>query len=73
MMNEKGVNRPIREGLDMDVRAHLSDDELDEGPSASGSKLRDDEATSEEEPELPGVTRPKKGAGWWGRGQPIQG
>ena len=31
-----------------------------------------EEETSDEEPELQNVRRPKKGAGWWGHGSPVR-
>ena len=34
--------------------------------------LEGDEETSEEERELPGRRRPRRGEGWWGIGRPLQ-
>ena len=36
-----------------------------------GAGTQNDE-TSDEEAELPGTTRPKRGAGWWGRGPTLR-
>ena len=70
LMDSKGVDRPIREGLDKTVVPDLSEDEHAQGPSATSANTGD--STSEEERELPGTVRPKKGAGWWGRGPPLR-
>ena len=58
-MNAKGVDLPIKDGLDL--------------PEADRGEMDlPDEPTSEEESEMPGVTRPRKGAGWWGRGSSMK-
>ena len=55
----------------------LEDDgggDLTEVEDAEAEKPRNTEEddTSEEERELPGQRRPKRGEGWWGIGRPIQ-
>ena len=66
--NEKGVGRPIKDGLEDDKG--LSDSEVDEPMDPSTKEDRHDggDVTTDEEPELPGTRRPKYGEGWWGRG-----
>ena len=58
--DEKGIGRPLREGPDLDFEPHLSADEVEESATGAGS-LGD--ATTDEEPEIPGLQRPKLGAG----------
>ena len=67
--NEMGVHRPIKDGLENDGSVTLSDDE-DSGPPNLVGDSEDD--TSEEERELPGTRRPRRGEGWWGIGKPLQ-
>ena len=74
LMDSKGIDLPIMEGIDMGSDTPKlvgdSDSEEDEpGARARGSK---DDETSDEESELPGTTRPKRGAGWWGRGPTLR-
>ena len=69
-LDEKGVHRPIKDGLEQDGLEHLSEDEKDEAKTIENG-IQDDD-TSEEERELPGVRRSKRGAGWWGQGRPLQ-
>ena len=64
-MDKKGVDRPIREEIDVDFKKHLSDEE-------EAGDVTEADATTDEEPEMPGMVRPKKGAGWWGRGAPLK-
>ena len=47
-------------------------DELELGPLRPESFDVKSELTSDEESELPGTKRPRKGAGWWGQGHPIR-
>ena len=68
-VDEKGADLPIREGPDLDLRPHVSDDEVEVSAAGVGDM---EEVTTDEEPELPGLKRPKKGSGWWGRGPPIR-
>ena len=68
-MDEKGVDLPIREGLDLDMLPHLSEDEVEHSAAGVGDKA---DGTTDEEPEIPGLRRPKTGAGWWGRWLPIR-
>ena len=68
MLNEKGVNRAIKDGLEDDGKETLVEDEEIE-------KLEEDDlddVTSDEERELPGQKRPPRGSGWWGIGRPLQ-
>ena len=69
-LDEKGVHLPIKDGLEYDGEDNLSDD----GDIANGPlKTIDENAeTTDEERELPGVKRPKRGEGWWGIGKPLQ-
>ena len=60
-LDEKGVHRPIKDGLEQNGLEHLSEDEKDEEKLIETGILDDD--TSEEERESPGVRRPKRGAG----------
>ena len=67
--NKKGIDRPIREGIDDEmpslVEEDSNDDEVERASAADG-------VTSDEEKELEGRRRPKKGEGWWGRGKPLR-
>ena len=54
-VDEIGIGRPIQDELEM----------LDFAPKEIAIP---EEANSEEERELKGVKRPRKGAGWWGHG-----
>ena len=79
-LNAKGVDRPIKDGLeDNGLDAILAEDELAHGSTRTKKErernmnsLNDEEVTSNDEKELPGTLRPKRGAGWWGRGRPMQ-
>ena len=66
-IDDIGVNLPIKDGLKHDGKDTLSDDEPDQVPRAD-----DNDNTSEEERELPGQRRPKRGEGWWGYGRPLR-
>ena len=68
--DERGVHRPIKDGLVQDGREHLSEDE--NGEAKTDGNGEQDIDTSEEEREMPGVRRPKRGEGWWGRCRPLQ-
>ena len=68
LIDQDGALRPIKDGLLHDG-ADLNED--DEGIEKATEKDADAE-TSEEERELTGQKRPRKGAGWWGRGRPLQ-
>ena len=68
-LDEKGIHRPIKDGLGDDGRGTLSEEEAD---LQAEPAAMEDEETSEEERELPGVRRPRRGAGWWGLGKPLQ-
>ena len=58
-LDERGIHRPIKDGLENDGKDTLSDDD---DPEPSGTKIIDADAeTSEEEAELPGTRRPKRG------------
>ena len=71
-IDERGVHRAIKDGLEDDGVANLSDEE---GQAPSRSQAADaeeaDHPTTDEERELPGQRRPPKGAGWWGMGRPL--
>ena len=69
-LDEQGVHRPIKDGLVQDGREHLSEDE--NGEAKTDGNDEQDNDTSEEEREMPGVRRPKRGEGWWGRDRPLQ-
>ena len=56
-MNKKGVDRPIREEIDVDFKRHLSDEE-------EAGDFMEADATTDEEIEMPGTTRPEGGTGW---------
>ena len=58
-LEEKWVDRPIKDELDLPVPDRLS-------AAAPG------EITTDEESELPGQKRPAKGSGWWGTGPPLR-
>ena len=49
--------------------APISDDEAE---TTALKEWADPDATTDEEPEIPGLKRPKLGAGWWGRGPPLR-
>ena len=58
-----GIDRPLAEGPEMSTE-----------PARDKQYQRVDWAnadTTDEETELPGTVRPRKGDGWWGRGPPI--
>jgi len=65
-----GAELPIKDGLDQDVREWLSEDELND--DTTKPRVPADDVTTDEERELPGVKRPKRGAGWWGRGRALR-
>ena len=73
-MDDKGVNRPLREGIDIDPEMpRLCDEESeDEDPKATAKQVEAGDITSDDEVELPGIQRPKRGAGWWGRGPTLR-
>ena len=65
-MDAKGIDRQLREGFDFDPdMPKLMRDSDDDSNGEPGGAVVDD--TSDEEAELPGTHRPKRGAGWWGR------
>ena len=68
-LDEKGIDRPLREGLDDSMPKSSAEDSEDESDDATDLDPLDD--TTDEETELPGTTRPKRGAGWWGRGPTL--
>ena len=71
-LDEFGVHRPIKEGLEDEGKGTLSDEDGFDGDiTVKVPELIDDETTDEER-ELPGVFRPERGAGWWGRGRALQ-
>ena len=47
-------------------------DELKLGDSEPTERPIETDLTSDEESELPGTQRPRKGAGWWGRGPELR-
>ena len=59
LMNSKGVDRPIKDGLELQ-------DPVEE------EIVEADIPTSDEEIEMPGTYRPRKGSGWWGRGSSLK-
>ena len=65
--NKKGIDRPLAEGPDL-TTTH------GENNSLGSHHQRPDWAnadTTDEETELPGTCRPKRGDGWWGYGPPL--
>ena len=63
--NAKGVDQTIKDGIDQAIPAQSSDEEevrLWNKVGQSGDETTDDEV------ELGGVRRPKKGEGFWGAG-----
>ena len=64
-LNERGIHRPIKDGLEDDGKEHLEPDDEKEQPEESKND-EDEDATSAEEREMPGVFRPARGKGWWG-------
>jgi hypothetical protein len=70
--DRKGVGRPIREGIEGDVQEALSEDETHDPTERLPKDAEDIASTSEEERELPGTRRPKRGEGWWGRGEALR-
>ena len=58
-MNAKGVDLPIKDGLEIGEPENLEKD-------------MPGDITSDEESELPGTARPRKGAGWWGQGPALK-
>ena len=58
-MNAKGVDLPIKDGLDLVDPENLEHD-------------MPGDITSDEESELPGTACPRKGAGWWGQGPSLK-
>ena len=58
-MNAKGVDLPIKDGLEIGEPENLEQD-------------MPGDITSDEESELPGTARPRKGAGWWGQGPALK-
>ena len=70
LADKAGAELPIKDGLDQDVREWLSEDELNDETTKSKEPV--DDPTTDEERELPGVKRPKRGAGWWGRGRALR-
>ena len=71
LMDSKGIDLPIMEGIDMgDGPPRLVGDSDSEDEEPGAGTQNDD--TSDEEAELPGTTRPKRGAGWWGRGPTLR-
>jgi hypothetical protein len=67
LIEQDGALRPIKDGLLNDGADLINDDDV------GIEKITEKDAeTSEEERELPGQKRPRKGAGWWGRGRPLQ-
>ena len=72
-MDQKGIHRPIREGIDIDEDGMPRLLECDSEDEDTGKGVGDLEGeTTDEEAELGGMTRPKKGSGWWGRGPPVR-
>ena len=73
-MDKLGIDLPIREGLGVDEKANLSEDEPEDHDACkkSAETTTADDETSEEESELNGRRRPRYGEGWWGRGPTIQ-
>ena len=68
LINEKGIHRPLKDGLEDDGKAkRIEEDEHEDMRTGE-----DDAETSEEERELPGMRRPPRGSGWWGVGRPLQ-
>ena len=67
-LDERGAHRPIKDGLEDDGVEHVTTAE-----DKDGKTHPDDEGdTSEEEREMPGTRRPRRGSGWWGIGRPLQ-
>ena len=71
-VDRKGADRPIREGIDCDPKEDLSEDETHDPAGRPPRDAEDIATTSEEERELPGTYRPKRGKGWWGRGEALR-
>lgn len=69
-LDEKGIDRPLREGLDDSVPKLVPEDDDDD--SGDATDLDPPEETTDEETELPGTIRPKRGEGWWGRGSTLR-
>ena len=68
MLDEKGIRRPIKDGLEEEGKETLVEE--DERNTAEEEDL--DDITTDEERELPGQRRPPRGSGWWGIGRPLQ-
>ena len=66
--NVLGIGRAIKDGLENEGQG-LGDSDEDHLESTSPKGV-DGDITSDEEPGLPGVMRPKFGDGWWGGAQP---
>ena len=58
--------------LDDTVAGRPIKDELELGPLKPEKFDQPGEVASDEESELPGTVRPRKGAGWYGRGTTVR-
>ena len=65
----KGVDQTIKDGIDQAIPPQSSDEEVARDWDKVGNT---DDATTDEEVELGGVRRPKRGEGHWGAGQPLK-
>ena len=70
-IDEVGAYGPIKDGLTHIANELLSSDD-DGDQKTTQAKDVAEVPTSDEERELPGQTRPKRGAGWWGSGRPMR-
>ena len=71
ILTEAEISRASQE-VDVSGIHAPTTDELDIGPYAPTAHDVAGEITTDEETELPGTTRPRKGAGRWGRGAPLR-
>ena len=73
-MDDKGINRLLREGFDFDpemsnLQGSSPEDEEENDTSGNTTEIDD---TSDEESELPRTKRPKRGEGWRGDGPTLK-
>ena len=66
-----GAYGPIKDGLTHIAKELLSSDDDGDQKTTQAEDVAE-ALTSDEERELPGQTRPKRGAGWWGSGRPMR-
>ena len=70
-IDEVGAYGLIKDGLTHIAKELLSSDDDGEQKTTQAEDVAE-ALTSDEERELPGQTRPKRGAGWWGSGRPMR-